>query len=53
MPHGFGKVFDGREYGVNVNQLTQNTPRGTDWQGHHFTGMYPAGRKQQFKPIFQ
>jgi anaerobic selenocysteine-containing dehydrogenase len=27
IPHGFGLVFDGRVYGVNVNRLTKNTNR--------------------------
>lgn len=27
IPHGFGLVFDGERYGVNVNQLTKNTHR--------------------------
>jgi anaerobic selenocysteine-containing dehydrogenase len=31
IPHGFGMVYDGREYGVNVNRLTKNTNR--DWLG--------------------
>jgi anaerobic selenocysteine-containing dehydrogenase len=31
IPHGFGMVYDGRVYGVNVNRLTKNTNR--DWLG--------------------
>ncbi|HOO89283.1 MAG TPA: molybdopterin-dependent oxidoreductase [Syntrophales bacterium] len=31
IPHGFGLVYDGKEYGVNVNRLTKNTNR--DWLG--------------------
>ncbi|HPI92818.1 MAG TPA: molybdopterin-dependent oxidoreductase [Deltaproteobacteria bacterium] len=31
IPHGFGLLYDGREYGVNVNRLTKNTNR--DWLG--------------------
>jgi anaerobic selenocysteine-containing dehydrogenase len=31
IPHGFGMVYDGKEYGVNVNRLTKNTNR--DWLG--------------------
>jgi anaerobic selenocysteine-containing dehydrogenase len=31
IPHGFGMVYDGRLYGVNVNRLTKNTNR--DWLG--------------------
>jgi anaerobic selenocysteine-containing dehydrogenase len=27
LPHGFGLVYDGKTYGVNVNQLTKNTYR--------------------------
>jgi anaerobic selenocysteine-containing dehydrogenase len=27
LPHGFGLVYDGSSYGVNVNQLTKNTHR--------------------------
>ncbi|MBN1380582.1 MAG: molybdopterin-dependent oxidoreductase [Deltaproteobacteria bacterium] len=27
MPHGFGLVYDGVQYGVNVNRLTKNTNR--------------------------
>jgi formylmethanofuran dehydrogenase subunit D len=27
IPHGFGLVYQGREYGVNVNRLTKNTHR--------------------------
>jgi len=27
LPHGFGLVYDGETYGVNVNQLTKNTHR--------------------------
>jgi anaerobic selenocysteine-containing dehydrogenase len=27
IPHGFGLDYDGRQYGVNVNRLTQNTHR--------------------------
>lgn len=27
VPHGFGLVYDGVEYGVNVNRLTKNTNR--------------------------
>ena len=27
IPHGFGLVFDGQAYGVNINQLTKNTHR--------------------------
>jgi len=27
MPHGFGLVYDGEAYGVNVNQLTRNLHR--------------------------
>jgi len=31
IPHGFGLVYDGKAYGVNVNRLTKNTNR--DWIG--------------------
>ncbi len=31
IPHGFGMIYDGKEYGVNVNRLTKNTNR--DWLG--------------------
>ena len=31
IPHGFGMVYDGKTYGVNVNRLTKNTNR--DWLG--------------------
>ncbi len=31
IPHGFGMVYDGKVYGVNVNRLTKNTNR--DWLG--------------------
>jgi len=31
IPHGFGMVYDGKGYGVNVNRLTKNTNR--DWLG--------------------
>jgi anaerobic selenocysteine-containing dehydrogenase len=31
IPHGFGMVYDGKAYGVNVNRLTKNTNR--DWIG--------------------
>ncbi len=31
IPHGFGLVYDGKPYGVNVNRLTKNTNR--DWIG--------------------
>ncbi|MCX5857796.1 MAG: molybdopterin-dependent oxidoreductase, partial [Deltaproteobacteria bacterium] len=31
IPHGFGMVYDGKAYGVNVNRLTKNTHR--DWLG--------------------
>jgi anaerobic selenocysteine-containing dehydrogenase len=27
IPHGFGLVYDGKAYGVNVNRLTKNTHR--------------------------
>lgn len=27
IPHGFGLVYDGKQYGVNVNRLTKNTHR--------------------------
>jgi anaerobic selenocysteine-containing dehydrogenase len=27
LPHGFGLVYEGKPYGVNVNQLTKNTHR--------------------------
>ncbi|MCU0580814.1 MAG: hypothetical protein MUF69_14960 [Desulfobacterota bacterium] len=27
IPHGFGLVFGGQVYGVNVNRLTKNTNR--------------------------
>jgi len=27
IPHGFGLVYDGKPYGVNVNRLTKNTHR--------------------------
>ncbi len=27
IPHGFGLVYDGGVYGINVNHLTQNTHR--------------------------
>ena len=27
IPHGFGLVYDGVKYGVNVNRLTKNTHR--------------------------
>jgi anaerobic selenocysteine-containing dehydrogenase len=27
IPHGFGLMFEGKPYGVNVNQLTKNTHR--------------------------
>jgi len=27
IPHGFGLVFQGKKYGVNVNRLTKNTHR--------------------------
>ena len=27
LPHGFGLVYGGKAYGVNVNQLTKNTHR--------------------------
>ena len=27
IPHGFGLVYDGKSYGVNVNRLTKNTNR--------------------------
>ncbi|MGO9018787.1 MAG: molybdopterin-dependent oxidoreductase [Syntrophobacteraceae bacterium] len=27
IPHGFGLVYDGKAYGVNVNRLTKNTNR--------------------------
>ena len=27
IPHGFGLVYDGKDYGVNVNRLTKNTHR--------------------------
>ena len=27
IPHGFGLVYDGAEYGINVNRLTKNTNR--------------------------
>ncbi|HOO39669.1 MAG TPA: molybdopterin-dependent oxidoreductase [Deltaproteobacteria bacterium] len=31
IPHGFGMIYDGKAYGVNVNRLTKNTNR--DWIG--------------------
>jgi anaerobic selenocysteine-containing dehydrogenase len=31
IPHGFGLVYDGKPFGVNVNRLTKNTNR--DWIG--------------------
>jgi len=31
IPHGFGLIYDGKAYGVNVNRLTKNTNR--DWIG--------------------
>jgi len=27
LPHGFGLVYQGKRYGLNVNQLTRNTHR--------------------------
>jgi anaerobic selenocysteine-containing dehydrogenase len=27
IPHGFGLIYDGRAYGINVNRLTKNTHR--------------------------
>jgi anaerobic selenocysteine-containing dehydrogenase len=27
IPHGFGLIYDGSVYGINVNQLTKNTHR--------------------------
>jgi len=27
IPHGFGLIYDGKEYGMNVNRLTKNTHR--------------------------
>jgi anaerobic selenocysteine-containing dehydrogenase len=27
IPHGFGLVYDGKVFGINVNRLTQNTHR--------------------------
>ena len=27
IPHGFGLVYNGKTYGVNVNRLTKNTHR--------------------------
>jgi len=27
IPHGFGLVYEGKTYGVNVNWLTKNTHR--------------------------
>jgi anaerobic selenocysteine-containing dehydrogenase len=27
IPHGFGLIYDGKIYGINVNRLTQNTHR--------------------------
>ena len=27
IPHGFGLIYDGRKYGLNVNELTKNTHR--------------------------
>jgi anaerobic selenocysteine-containing dehydrogenase len=27
IPHGFGLVYDGEVYGINVNRLTKNTHR--------------------------
>ena len=27
IPHGFGKVYEGEAYGINVNVLTKNTHR--------------------------
>jgi len=31
IPHGYGLVYNGKSYGVNVNRLTKNTNR--DWLG--------------------
>jgi anaerobic selenocysteine-containing dehydrogenase len=31
IPHGFGLIYDGQVYGINVNRLTKNTHR--DWLG--------------------
>jgi anaerobic selenocysteine-containing dehydrogenase len=31
IPHGFGLIYEGKQYGVNVNRLTKNTNR--DWIG--------------------
>ncbi len=27
IPHGFGLIYEGRTYGINVNRLTKNTHR--------------------------
>jgi anaerobic selenocysteine-containing dehydrogenase len=27
IPHGFGLIYDGKTYGINVNYLTKNTHR--------------------------
>ena len=27
IPHGFGLIYDGKKYGINVNRLTKNTHR--------------------------
>ncbi|MBW2561400.1 MAG: hypothetical protein JRE40_11170, partial [Deltaproteobacteria bacterium] len=27
IPHGFGLIYDGEVYGINVNNLTKNTHR--------------------------
>ena len=27
IPHGFGLIYDGKVYGINVNRLTKNTYR--------------------------
>jgi hypothetical protein len=27
IPHGFGLLYDGQVYGINVNRLTKNTHR--------------------------
>jgi anaerobic selenocysteine-containing dehydrogenase len=27
IPHGFGLIYDGRAYGINVNRLTKSTHR--------------------------
>ena len=45
IPHGFGLVYDGKVYGVNVNRLTKNTHR--DFIGtplHRFVPCRVEGR---------